>query len=223
VAVVRKKLIEIAEVLGGYQHRGTPSDIGNESDGSHVIIQVRDLDLGGRFRDEVLSSNGVVPYVWYDGLYHVTPAADPGRYRVLPGDVLFLARGQRLIAVPVTAPPENAIAAYHFYIVRPYGDRLQPEYLAWYINQPPARAYLGERLHGSHMKMVPKSAFEELVIEIPPLQVQKAVVELEQLRQREEYLLGRLVRTRGKMLTGLCLGLVRGNTDHHLTGDTAHG
>src|SRR5712671_3645249 len=56
----------------------------------------------------------------------------------------------------------------YFYILRPNADRVDPEYLAWFINQPTTQACLERLQRGSHIKIIPKSAFEELEVVLPP-------------------------------------------------------
>ena len=198
-------LRDIAEIQIGYQHRDKGHPITTGSTGTHRIIQIKDLDLEEPFKREVIGRGGSAPYVWLDNLYQVTPAGDAERYLVSQGDVLFLSRGQRTYAVPVLQALENTVASYYFYILRPDPDRIDPEYLAWFINQPTTQACLERLQRGSHIKIIPKSAFEELKVVLPPLATQRAIVELERLRQREAYTMSRLVQARKRLVNGLAL------------------
>ena len=199
------KLRDIAEIQIGYQHRDKGHPINMGSTGTHRIIQIKDLDLEEQFKREVIGRGGSAPYVWLDNLYQDTPAGDAERYLVSQGDVLFLSRGQRTYAVPVLQALENTVASYYFYILRPDADHVDPEYLAWFINQPTAQACLERLQRGSHIKIIPKSAFEELEVVLPPLATQRAIVELERLRQREVYIMSRLVQARKRLINGLAL------------------
>src|SRR5262245_51473137 len=199
------KLKDIVEIQIGYQHRDKGHPINMDSTGTHRIIQIKDLDLEEQFKREVIGRGSSAPYVWLDKLYQVTPAGDAGRYLVSQGDVLFLSRGQRPYAVPVLQALEDTVASYYFYILRPDADHVDPEYLAWFINQPTAQACLGRLQRGSHIKIIPKSAFEELEVILPPLATQRAIVELERLRQKEIYTMSRLVQARKRLINGLAL------------------
>jgi restriction endonuclease S subunit len=199
------KLKDIAEIQIGYQHRDKGHPINIDSTGTHRIIQIKDLDLEEPFKHEVFGRGGSAPYVWPDSLYQVTPAGDAERYLVSQGDVLFLSRGQRTYAVPVLQALENTVASYYFYILRPDADHVDHEYLAWFINQPIAQACLERLQRGSHIKIIPKSAFEELEVVLPPLATQRAIVELERLRQKEAYTMSRLVQARKRLINGLAL------------------
>jgi type I restriction modification DNA specificity protein len=199
------KLKDVAEIQIGYQHRDKGHPITTGSASTHRIIQIKDLDLEERFKNEVIERGGSVPYVWPNHLYQVTPAGDAERYLVSQGDVLFLSRGQRTCAVPIVQTLENTVASYYFYILRPDADRVDPEYLAWFINQPTTQACLERLQRGSHIKIIPKSAFEELEVVLPPLATQRAIVGLERLRQKEAYTMRRLVQARQRLVNGLAL------------------
>ena len=199
------QLREIAAIQIGYQHRDKGHPIHMGSTGTHWIIQIKDLDLEERFKSEVIERGGSVPYVWPDSLYQVTPTGDAERYLVSQGDVLFLSRGQHTYAVPVSQTLKNTVASYYFYILRLDTDRVDPEYLAWFINQPTTQACLERLQRGSHIKIIPKSAFEELEVVLPPLATQRAIVELERLRQKEDYTMSRLIQASKRLVNGLAL------------------
>lgn len=199
------KLREVAEIQIGYQHRDRAHPASALAKGSHRIIQIKDLDLDGRFKSTVLERGGITPYIWPSNLFWITPSGDAQRYEVEHGDLLFLSRGQRPLAIPILEPPPETIASYYFYILRPDTKRALPEYLAWFINQPSARAYLESRQLGSHIKMIPKPAFEELEVALPPLATQHSIVELERLRQKEEHAMVQLAKARKRLVDGLAL------------------
>ena len=83
-----------------------------------------------------------------------------------------------------------------------------PEYLAWFINQPPAQAYLAQQSRGTLVKLLPKNVFEELEVPVPPLPVQRQIIEIESLRAREEGLLKRLISARLRLVQRACLDAV---------------
>jgi len=192
------QLKELAAIQIGYQHRDKAQPISALESGSHRIIQIKDL-LHAEFR------GGIGPTLRSTNLYRITPSGDADRYQVKRGDVLFLSRGQRAIAAPVLDPLENALASYYFYILRPDLEKIIPEYLSWFINQPTAQSFLERNQRGSHIKMIPKASLEELEVILPPVATQRAIVELERLRQKEELAMIRLADARRRLITGLAL------------------
>ena len=204
------KLRDVATIQIGYQHRDKAQPISTLESGSHRIIQIKDI-LHSEFR------GGIGPSVRFDNLSQITPSGDADRYQVKQGDVLFLSRGQRAIATPVLEHLEKTLAAYYFYILRPNSERVVAEYLAWFINQPTAQSFLEKHQLGSHIKMVPKAAFEALEVIVPPLATQRAIVELERLRQKEEQAMIRLADARRRLITGLALKAAAKGSAHRRT------
>jgi restriction endonuclease S subunit len=205
-------LQDITDIQIGYQHRDRKEKkarpINMSSAGSHRIIQIKDLDIEGRFKKVVIEQGGLYPYVWPGSLYAVTPLGNPEPYLVGRGDVLFLSKGQSNFAIPILEDLERTVASYYFYILRPDRAQILPEYLAWYINQPKAQASLGKDLRQSVIKMIPKRVLAQLEIVVPPMEKQKALIHLERLRQREEYLMSRIVEERKRLIDAFAIQAV---------------
>ena len=212
------RLGEVAEISIGYQHR---EKISHVEHGSHRLIQGKDV-----VRAEVQLLGANEPAGWrivVDDLDRVTPKGDAARYSLQPGDVLFVSRGTSNIAVPLneqTVRPfpdrwDDLIPAYTFYVLRPNLNRVLPEYLAWFINQPPAQTYLTQQSRGTLVKLMPKSLFEELEVPIPPLAIQRQVMEIEDLRAHEEGLLRRLIAARQRLVQQACLSAVTIQSNPH--------
>lgn len=215
---MRRKLHDIAEVQLGYQHR---EKISHVEHGSHRLIQGKDV-----VRSDSVTGNSDQPVGWRlltDNLDRVTPKGDAERYRLQPGDVLFVSRGTTNIAVPLnehTVQPlpddwNEIIPAYTFYILRPDRSRVIPEYLAWYINQPIAQAFLAQQSRGTLVKLLPKTIFEDLEVPVPSLSVQQQVMQVEALRGREESLLRQLIAARQRLVQQTCLTAVAPKSNQH--------
>jgi hypothetical protein len=207
----KTNLGKLADIAIGYQHR---EKISHAEHGSHRLIQGKDV-----VRTETMAGGTDQSAGWRlltDNLDRVTPKGDAVRYLLQPGDVLFVSRGTTNIAVPLNEDtvhpfPEDwseIIPAYTFYLLRPDRSRVVPEYLAWYINQPIAQAYLTQQSRGTLVKLLPKTIFEELEVPVPSLIVQQQVMEIENLRAREESLLKQLIAARLRLVQHACLAAV---------------
>ncbi|MBA4391078.1 MAG: hypothetical protein C0399_09080 [Syntrophus sp. (in: bacteria)] len=186
---MKQKIKEIADIQMGYQFRGK---VEPDPKGTHKVVQIRDFD-------EFLNLH-------VEGLCAVTPKGDATRYTVSKGDVLFLSRGHRNYAIPIMDHLENTIAASYFFILRTRTNTVLPEYLAWYLNQVPAQEYLYNiARRGTHMPLVPLSAFADLVIEAPDIKTQSTIVELSKLMEQEQKLLDRLQARRSQFIRTVCL------------------
>jgi restriction endonuclease S subunit len=80
-----------------------------------------------------------------------------------------------------------------------------PEYLAWFLNQPPAQALLQSISQGSGTTMVSKAAFGDLAIDVPVLATQKQIVQLDQLRCKEAFLQKQIEQKRDQLVQAVCL------------------
>lgn len=181
-------LNSIADIHSGYQFRGR---VEPDPNGDVAVIQVKDLRDDAELQPDLLT--------------RVALDKPLGPHQVSLGDVLFLSRGHRLFATALTVPLHRTIVPGYFYIVRPRTADVIPEYLAWYINQAPAQNRLKPSHAGTHMPIVPKSAFDQLEIELPSLNIQRAIVALDQLARRERQLSTQLETTRRQMIEAVGL------------------
>jgi hypothetical protein len=185
--IVLKRLVQIQI---GYQPR---CRIEPNPKGVCQIIQIKDLDDQGSLRTE--------------GLHRLTlEASNHARYQVNQGDVLFLSRGNRNLAMPVEVSLENTIAAGYFFILKLNSATVLPEYLAWYINSAPAQQFIQNvARRGSYMPVVPKSALEDLEVDVPALRTQQTIIALDKLSKKERSLLHNLEQRRSELVRALCL------------------
>jgi restriction endonuclease S subunit len=191
--IMKQKIKEIADIQIGYQFRGK---IEADPNGTYKVIQIRDFD---EFQN-----------LGATDLYKINLKYDAERYIVNKGDILFLARGHRNYAIPIKESLVDTIAASYFFILRLRNENILPEYLAWFIMQAPAQAYLHNiARRGTHMPMVPKSAFENLPIDIPDIETQKTIIKLDTLLEKERSLLGQLQEKRTQLIKVVCLKAVK--------------
>ena len=148
----------------------------------------------------------------------VTPPSDANAYSVKDGDVLFLSRGSKYVAVPLVRPYvepfpsswDGIIAAYYFYILRPRRQEVLPEYLAWSLNSEMMQAEMHRGSEGTHMTMIKRRDFESLTVPVPPLETQRRIVELHHLALRERRLMEQIQSKRTAMVETLCSQIAAG-------------
>lgn len=117
------------------------------------------------------------------------------------GDVIFTTRGRRNFALSLSEIPGLAVCSPHFFVLRvDKPDKLLPAFLAWQINQKPAQDYLQQAATGSHILNITRAAIESLPIAIPPVEVQRAILELAGAAQRERDLVKALIDNRQRQL-----------------------
>lgn len=172
-----KKLImlDIAEIHVGYQARGR---IDEDLDGNFSIIRSLDFDEYGKLKlDEVMR-------------FFPSANIDPKKNLISIGDILVQARGQSHLAYLVDQTLKNTVAANSFYVIQVVDQaRAYPAYLAWWINQPKVQAYFEQEQGVSTIPFISKTVLSEAPIQIPSLEMQKKVTELNLLWQKEQGLL----------------------------------
>lgn len=181
-------LHKLATIRSGYQFRGR---VEPHPDGNVAVIQIKDL-----IDDQILHP---------DRLTRVKLDKSIESYEVQAGDVLFLSRGHRLAATVIEQPLHSTIAPGYFFVIRPDPTRVLPGYLAWYINQSRTQNRLRPSHAGSHMPIVPMSAFRKIDIDVPPLATQQAIVALTELARREQRLLDELQQAQHQLIEKTCL------------------
>ncbi|WP_047238320.1 restriction endonuclease subunit S [Chromobacterium subtsugae] len=114
------------------------------------------------------------------------------------GDILVAARGSHNYAVLIddalTASGKQAIAAPQFFIVRATAAQLLPEYLCWFLNQPPSQRYFDLNAEGTLTKAIKRNALDETPIAVPDLARQQAIVGLAHTLRQELRLIDQLRR-----------------------------
>lgn len=151
-----------------------------------------------------------------DNLTRVDFDGKPEKFLVGPGDVLFRSRGEKNIAVALDDRFfERAVAVLPIFILRPRTDFIQPEYLAWVINQARSQRYFDRLASTTTIRMLPRSSLEMLEIQVPSVELQRQITALDTLAERE-YALSILAADRRRALYRL---LLENRTRDQMTND----
>lgn len=175
---------DVCEIRSGYTARGR---LETAPDGGVLAIQLGDVAPEG----------GVL----MGQLSRLQMDAPPARHFVHAGDVLFRSRGEKTTAAAI--PPDfsgSALALLPLIVLRPRRDIVLPEYLAWVINQAPAQRHLERSARGTSMRMVPRSAFDDLVIDVPDMRAQRLIVDTSELADRERELASMMADKRHQLV-----------------------
>lgn len=179
---MRRRIADIAEVRAGYPFRGK---VVADPAGNALVVQIRDLDDAGCIR-----------------IGHLVrvKAANLDSYRFRPGDVLFLARGERRFAMPIPEQTgDDVIAAGYFFVLRPRSG-VEAPYLIWAVNQPDFQEPMRAFVKGSTLPQITKADLLNLPIDVPPLATQRRIVAVNELMERERRLADELREKRSTML-----------------------
>lgn len=179
-------LKEITEIKTGYPFR---EKIVHQEDGAYGVVQIRDIDKDGQLTLNSISK--------------VNMEAPAAHYIGRAGDVLLQNRGVRGVAAVLPAKLPALIICNHFFIMRPSPNVL-PEYIAWYLNSPAGQGYIQSHRRGSYIPMIPKEGLSEMSVIVPPLDVQRRMVELDRLARLESGLVRRIADKKNVLIQALC-------------------
>lgn len=103
---------------------------------------------------------------------------DIEKYKVVDGDILFLAKGNRFGAGVVEGIEEGMLPNQLFFIVRIDQNKYNPKYITWYLKSKKVMAYFDKFTSASVIKSVNKKILGDVEIPIPDKGKQDKFVEL---------------------------------------------
>ena len=196
---MQTRLKKVATVTPGYPFRRR---IIPDKGGEFQVIQGKDFDANFH-----LVENGVTRINLAENMTfrsNVGLQKQLERYLILKGDVMFLSRGTRTLASAITISPENTVAAGSFHVIRPELEKILPDYLAWWINQPRSQSRLKVQTRGTHISFVSIADLEDLKIEIPLIETQQKIVNLLKLKKKEALLMQRQSELSESLINFIC-------------------
>ena len=159
-------------------------------------IQLRDVMFGGEVNPARLKAFDL-PDV-------------PKRYRATGGDVVFRSRGARNTASVIDESwNDSAVVISPLVLLRPNRELVTPRYLAWVINQEPAQRHFDKFALGTNLRMIDRFCLDALTIDVPDLDRQRAIVEIDALAEREQKLLTLYLRKKRKLISAILLDQIR--------------
>lgn len=110
------------------------------------------------------------------------------KHLLKPGDVLFASKGTKNFAAVYEKKNIPAVASTSFFVIRikdEFRNKVLPEYLRWFMNQPISQRFLQGNAIGTAMPSISKSVLSELEISIPTIERQKAILKIRELFKKE--------------------------------------
>jgi len=184
-------LDKIAQVDSGKSFRHRIDSIPN---GECLVIQMKDIS------SDYSNIIGTPESISIDGI---------GSSQLLrKGDILFMAKGNNNFAT-LYRSDQVAIAVSLFFIIRPDKSKILPEYLAWFLNSSKAQAYFGQRQLGTSIKNIRKEALAQLEVDVPNMNKQTQITELNNLMRTEKYLTEEYLEKKEVYLNQTMLNLIK--------------
>lgn len=122
---------------------------------------------------------------------------DLTKFRVLPGDLIFRARGVSNQALVVEDLSQPVIVAAPLIRIRVHDlQQADPSYLQWALNSSPMQRAIDAIAKGTIVRMVTVSSLRDLPVPLPSLAVQHEIATFARLQREEEQLSAALITTR---------------------------
>jgi hypothetical protein len=187
------RLYDIADILVGYLFRERIEQVEN---GSYRVIQLRDITEEGTIN--------------WDRLVRTELDSEKPTVFIQQGDILFRTKGAHHTAILVDRTEHQVTAPAFFYIIRAHADSVLPEFLAWYLNQAPARQYFSEYAAGTGIRHLTRKSLENLEVSIPAFDIQQKIVALNHLNQKEKQLVHAIQKKRQALMDVIMLNAAQG-------------
>ena len=175
-----------------------------------LIENIADIHFGSSYRS---SEKGTVAYFQVSNmtekggiddnqLVYVQDHADvDGSDYLRSGDILLPAKGSKFSSVIVPDSYNHAsVASSSLFVIRVTGDEVLPEYLQWFLSLPRTQWELEKGATGTNISSLSIKYLRKLKIELPDLDVQKKIVSLKILEEKESEILNRLLIARKKLI-----------------------
>ena len=180
-------LSEVAQFLPGYPFRGK---IEADQEGNASVVQMRNVSP--------------VEGIDWGSLMPVNVGQRKHPLWLKHDDIIFAARGANNYAIHVENPISSAVLSPHFFLIRMNPNAgLLPEFLAWQMNQAPARKYFASSSEGSLTVSIRRAVLEALPISIPSIQQQQKVIRFIRCWKQQQKAFCALEDNNEKLMAGI--------------------
>ena len=160
------KLEDIVSITTGIYEKGSPS-------GDAFYLQAKHFDENGQFRKEAI----LTPEIHMDDRL--------GKHILQDKDLLIMAKGESNRVCFYYSGIGQSVASSTFFVIRLKVRNVIPEYLQWYLNSSKMQALFANLSKGTRIRSLSKKSLLGVDIEIPPLEQQKKVLQLQKLWNME--------------------------------------
>lgn len=166
------RLIDLCKLSSGRHFRSQP-------DGTVYYLKATDFDQDFQLKEDL------EPSVLEDKHYSKLLLED--------GDVMVVLKGPRFFAATYREELVPAMASSAFATLKRINQKkVLPEYVAWFINHPRTQTWLSGKAMGTSMPSLSLKTLGELQIQLPPLEIQQSIVNIDRLRRRERQITSEL-------------------------------
>ncbi len=146
----------------------------------------------------------------FDKTYYVVGKMK-GDHVLLPSNSIVLpAKGQKFSSALITEEQSNTfVASSSLFVIQVNTRSIIPEYLQWYLNQSKIKWRLESLSTGSNISSLSIKELRNLRVEVPELDIQRKIVELKKMQEKELVLIQRLGQKRKKLIEAITKELIQ--------------
>jgi restriction endonuclease S subunit len=184
---MEKVLGEVADIQFGVYEKPVES-------GDSIYLQVKDFDNNGQITQ--------VPTAFLK----LTDKSE--KHLLKDGDIVLVAKGFRNFAWTYKDSLGKAIASSIFFVIRVNGSKILPEYLTTLFNSHSYQQLFQQLGAGSSIPSIRKSELEALKIHLPPMELQKRIVDIGELHLKDMQITARLIDEKQKCYNSIINQLI---------------
>lgn len=192
--VAYKKLLgEITNISSGYPLRTSVSGL-NSGDVSMIQLGDVNYDFG----------------ILWQHVHKVALPSESHKIRWLKeGDILFAARNSNNFAFALKSVPLNTVCVPHFFVLTVKDTSvIEPDFLAWQINQIPAQTYLKKSSGVSLVPNINRRLLENIVITMPSIEKQTSLMNMHRTFLKEKQILQKLIYNREQQINAIANDII---------------
>lgn len=175
------------------------SDIAYISSGYSLRVSVESLEKGDTPLVQLRNVNPYKGIAWQE-VVHIHPHTTHKLQWLCENDILFAARNAHNYAICLKNVPEKALCVPHFFVIRVHDSHINPDFIAWQINQMPVQRHFQQKAGISITNNITRGLLEDTPIIVPPLSEQKQFVALYKNFLEERHILESLITNREKQM-----------------------
>jgi restriction endonuclease S subunit len=179
--------VHLADILEALRlGKGRPSRVKEDPEGNTGILRLGAVDYDSK-------------RVNWDERMRVSDFHPGAHHFLRSGDILIVGRGVHRTALLADDPPPQTVADRTFFVARPDMEQVEPAFLAWYLNERRAQHYLQSHSRGTNIQTIKKSALKRLPVQVPPLDTQERIADIQALVRREQKLVSEWMNRRSEL------------------------
>jgi restriction endonuclease S subunit len=182
-------LEDIAEIASPLTYRGRFVE---SPKGNVRLLSIKDLISMSSLNAEVLP---------------LVEAEKPSsRIAIADGDILMPARGLSYPARIVSNLSETILTTGQIHVIR--ARLVDPHYLIWFLNRKSTQEKIAMQLTGSTIQSFKKSDLQRLEVQVPSIDIQKVIGEIDQLKLRKNIAQQELNAVEAAEIDAVCASMI---------------